>query len=71
MKALFCHDTLQYNELMVKSQRKPYTRLLVALIIINFIGIGIGLIISIIFLIPNQFKSQYNERNSAITLPLS
>ncbi len=56
---------------MVKSQRKPYTRLLVALIIINFIGIGIGLIISIIFLIPNQFKSQYNERNSAIIRHLS
>lgn len=56
---------------MVKSQRKPYRNLLVALILVSFIGVGVGLVISIIFLLPNQFKSQYNERNSVIIRPLS
>ena len=49
---------------MVKSQRKPYSRLLAALIVINFIGIGIGLVISLLFLIPNQFKAQYKAHQS-------
>ena len=51
---------------MVKSQRRPYSRLLITLIVINFIGIGIGLVISLLFLIPNQFKSQYNDRQGSI-----
>lgn len=46
---------------MVKSQRQPYTRLLTVFIVVSFIGVGVGLVISLIFLIPNQFKSQYKQ----------
>jgi len=50
---------------MVKSQRRPYSRLLTLLVVVSFIGVGVGLIISLLLLIPNQFKSQYKQHQGA------
>jgi uncharacterized membrane protein YgaE (UPF0421/DUF939 family) len=53
---------------MVKSQRQPYSRLLAILIVLSFVGVGVGLVISLIFLIPNQFKSQYKQHQGNTVL---
>lgn len=49
---------------MVKSQRTPYKRLLTTLIVISFVGVGIALIISVVFLLPNKYKQQRLQRQS-------